>query len=290
MNLLRPLLTIALLFAIAPLALAAVSDFENFPLASNSFNNGNPGGLLPGQTHNGSFSSGGAVFNNVFGIDAMFDFPYWNGWSYSNQTDVTTPGFGNQYSAFTGGGAGGSAKYGIASVTSFDGPTITLPAGIVPVSMQITNTTYAALSMLQGDSFAKKFGDDPQTLAVVETNFPDWFKLTITGRDAAIQPIGAPLEFYLADYRFANDAQDYLVNTWQTVDLTGLAGARTLSFNVTGNDNSQFGLNTPAYFAADNFVTTIPEPGMVALLVVCAGVRFFMRRKKGQGSSKNSPA
>jgi hypothetical protein len=263
---------------------AAIADFENLPLAANSFNNGNPGGLTPGQSHDGSFVSGGATFNNLFAVDPDFGFSYWNGWAYSNQTDTTTAGFGNQYSAFAGSGSGGSANYAIGFM-SIPAPVIQLPLDAVPVSLDITNTTYAALSMLEGDAFAKKFGDDPSTMGLIEANFPDFFKLTIGGRTASGQPAGAPIDVYLADYRFADDGQDFVLDTWQTVDLSGLAGARTLTFALESTDVGQFGLNTPGYFAADNLVTTIvPEPSSLILLVVGGLAASFLVAKLRMGT------
>jgi hypothetical protein len=253
-------------------AKAATADFEDLPLAADSFYNGDPGGLMPGQSHDGSFISGGARFNNLFATDAQFGFSFWNGWSYSNKTDTTTPGFANQYSAFTGGGSGGSAKYGIAFFGA-QPPTIELPAGGSPVSIDITNTTYAALSMLHGDAFAKKFGDDRATMGVVETNFPDFFKLTISGTNTVGQAVGSPVDVYLADYRFAADAEDFVLDTWQTVDLTPLAGAAKLNFAIQSSDVGPFGPNTPLYFAADNLViNAIPEPSSLLLVLAAFSV------------------
>ena len=248
--------------------MAAIADFEDLPLAANSFHNGDPGGLMPGQSHDGSFVSGGATFNNLFVVDPDFGFSFWNGWAYSNQTDTTTAGFGNQYSAFPGGGSGGSANYGIGFMST-PAPVIELPPDAVPVSLDVTNTTYAALSMLMGDAFAKKFGDDSATTAIVETNFPDFFRLTIGGVTSAGQAVGTPIDVYLADYRFPNDAQDFVLDTWQTVDLTGLAGATTLTFALESTDVGPFGMNTPGYFAADNLVmTVVPEPSSILLVLV----------------------
>src|SRR4051812_34751802 len=50
------------------------------------------------------FTSGGALFNNSF-----FGFS-WAGFALSRETDKTTPGFGNQFSAFAGSGASGSLQ------------------------------------------------------------------------------------------------------------------------------------------------------------------------------------
>jgi hypothetical protein len=266
----KSLVVVLMCIAAAP-AYGDIADFENLPLTAGSFYNGDPGGLMPGQSHDGSFISSGAKFNNLFATDAQFGFSFWNGWSYSNTTDTTTPGFANQYSAFAGGGSDGSAKYGIAFFGA-QPPTIELPAGGAPVSIDITNTTYAALSMLMGDAFAKKFGDDRETTGVVETDFPDFFRLTIGGTNSGGQAVGPPIDVYLADYRFTNDANDFVLDTWQTVDLLPLAGAAKLTFAIQSTDVGPFGPNTPLYFAADNLViNAIPEPSGWLLMLVSFG-------------------
>jgi len=271
MNIVARTVATALMCLAAAATHAAIADFENLPLAADSFYNGDPGGLLPGQSHDGSFVTGGAKFNNLYTIDAQFGFSSWDGWSVSNKTDNTTPGFANQYSAFAGGGSGGSAKYGIAFFGA-QPPSIDLPPGGLPVSMDITNTSYAALSMLTGDAFAKKFGDDRATQGVVETNFPDFLKLTIGGENAGGQAVGTPIDVYLADYRFANDTDDFVLDAWQTVDLAPLAGAANLTFTIESSDVGPFGPNTPLYFAADNLViNVIPEPGGLLLALSAFG-------------------
>jgi len=257
---------------------ADVADFEDLPLGADSFFNGDPGGLVPGQSHDGSFDSGGATFNNLFAVDRDFGFSYWNGWAYSNKTDSATPGFGNQYSAYPGAGSGPSPTYGVAFMSS-PAPVIDLPPGAVPVSLDVTNTTYAALSMLNGDAFAKKFGDDPATPTTVETSFPDFFRLTIGGQTAGGQTLGSTVEVYLADYRSANDGDDFVLDTWQTVDLSPLAGATRLTFALESSDFGPFGANTPGYFAADNLVfSAIPEPGGAVLGLTALGCLAVLRR------------
>jgi hypothetical protein len=43
--------------------------------------------------------------------------------------------------------------------------------------------------------------------------------LTIEGLDATGASVGT-VEFYLADYRFSNNALDYILEEWAEVDLT----------------------------------------------------------------------
>jgi hypothetical protein len=60
--------------------------------------------------------------------------------------------------------------------------------------------------------------------------------------------------FYLADFRFEDSTQDYIVDSWQTVDLSSLGAVRYLDFKLESSDVGQYGMNTPAYFALDNLV------------------------------------
>jgi hypothetical protein len=225
-------------------AVAGVSDFEDLGLAPNSFHNNSP------------FASAGAQFNNSF-IDFGGGFTAWEGFAYSSITDNTTPGFGNQYSAIPGHGAGGSPTYGVGFVGFSTAPVITLPAGASPVSIDVTNTTYAYLSMRDGDAFAKKFGG-------ASGNDLDFLLLTITGKDDSNTVVNH-VDFPLADFTFADNTQDYLIHDWTTVNLGTLAGSRTLTFSLTSSDNGQFGMNTPAYFAIDD-VTFAPEPAALPML------------------------
>ena len=128
--------------------------------------------------------------------------------------------------------------------------------------------------MRDGDSFAKKFGGPTG-------NDPDYFRLTILGRDAANNSTGS-VEFYLADYRFANNSLDYIVSQWTTVDLSSLGATTTsLQFALDSTDNDPvFGMNTPAYFAIDDvaFTSVVPEPLVLGpLLVFAAGFRRIRR-------------
>jgi Domain of unknown function (DUF4465) len=253
-NLKVTLLVTSLVIAcsVSPLS-ATVSTFEELPLAAESHWNGSDG--------TGGFQSGSAYFYNNYNQT----YGSWDGWAYSSMTDNTTPGYGNQYSAFTGGGADGSSNYGVSYIPLdwMTGSYDPIPSRIdlvgssngYPVSGAfITNTTYAALAMRNGEFPAKQFGG-------ATSDDPDWFKLIISG----IGSTAAPVEFYLADYRFADNSQDYIVEDWVWVDLSGLGEVTGLEFSVASSDVGDFGINTPTYFAMDE-LTVVPEPISILLL------------------------
>jgi hypothetical protein len=233
----------------------------NLPIDGNPWYDGADGA--------GGFSSGGVHFdNNNFGS-------LWNGFAYSQDTDTTTPGFDNQYSAYPGEGARGSATYAVGFQDFFAGvkPTLTFDSTRSVYGVDVTNTTYAALSMLDGDAFARQFGTPPEP-GPDPGSHPDWFLLTIRGYDALGIETGA-VEFYLADYRFDDDSLDYVIDTWTFVDLRPLGAVREISFEFSGSDVGDFGLNTPAYFALDDLI--VPEPGSGLLLAL--GLLGLARRR-----------
>jgi hypothetical protein len=250
----------------APAARAGMASFEEFAgppysLGAQSYYNGADGA--------GGFDSGGVRFRNNY--DQQYAF--WSGFAASNVVDTTTPGFLNQYAAWPGSGAGGSAFYAVGYFSPFAEsplPSIQLPAGAQPQSVQITNTTYTALALRDGEYSATPFGGP-------DGNSPDWFRLTITGLDANGVPLDAAVHFFLADYRFEDSAQDYIVNAWTTVNLAPLAGARTLQFSLASSDVGPYGINTPTYFALDDLVFT-PEPSAFLALSLIALLRPRMRR------------
>jgi hypothetical protein len=202
--------------------------------------------VIDGDT---TYTNGGLEFSNNYNA-AWGSF---TGWGYSNSIDATTPGYPNQFSAIAQSGENGSAQFGICYTTgntkafTQNGSAITFTGGY------FSNTTYAYLSMLDGDSFAKKFGDSTNAKGAMDgTNGEDWFALTIYGLGIDSTRTGDSVNFYLADYRFSDNSMDYIVNSWEFVDLTGLGAVYGLDFKLNSSDEGNFGMNTPAYFVMDN--------------------------------------
>ena len=232
-----------------------VATFEDQTLAANSANNnaGNAAG----------FTSGGLFFNNSFQLETFGTQTYevWSGWAISNRTETVSESTvassaNNQYASYQydaqpGIGSAKSATYGI----GFSSGYVNLAAGTQPFSMDVANTAYAYLAMVNGNQFATAF------------HAGSFFTLTITGFDgsgATGSFVGTPVNFDLA--RYATDL-DRPVQGWATIPLTSLKGAHSLGFSFTSSDVGRFGINTPTYFAADN-LRVVPEPSSLILIMV----------------------
>ena len=298
---LRWLLVVGIVVFIPHGAAAAIADFEDLALAPESYWNGSDGSA--------GFDSGGATFVNRYN----FLWASWDGFAYSNSTNNTTPGWGNQYSALAGSGYGGSSNYGLAhgysdtldptDVGQLETlPYFDLPDGNAIQGAYVTNTTYTGLSMLNGDAFAVKFGwrdtnqdGDYEDPADIKGDFPDWLLLTAYGTDASGTPLPGKVDFYLADYQFDNDGLDYLLDGWAHVDLSPLAAAERLYFNLTSSDVGSWGMNTPAYFAIDNIGfsdSEVPEPSTFAIFaggaLAVGAFSLFRRRRALRRSTRRS--
>lgn len=203
-------------------------DFEDLNLPLDSYYNG--------DDLEGSFTSHGATFSNNYNPD----WGTWSDFSYSSMRDNTTPDYTNQFSAYPAKGAGESNTYAVNTSTG----TITFPSEVNLISVHITNTTYAYFSMLQGDDFAKKFG---------ENGDKDFFYFYIFGHNTENEKVDS-VRIDLADFTSDEAADHYILDSWTEFDLTPLQGVKYLTFEYFSSDVGEWGINTPTYFALDNLV------------------------------------
>ena len=179
--------------------------------------------------------------DNLFLFDNYFTDYSWGGFIYTNRSDVTTADYTNN-SAITGKARTGKV-YLTANSSSATPAVISFKDGgsYRVKGLYVTNSTYAYLSMKNGDDFAKKFNEG------------DWFKLKINGTDATGNTTKS-IELYLADFR--NGKTDIL-NSWQWVELSGLGTVKSLLFELSSTDNGDWGMNTPSYFCLDDIEAII---------------------------------
>lgn len=261
---------LAMASAVSTLGQTTVADFENLTLPAESYWNGSSGG-------NG-FQSGDAFFPT----DYYTPWAFWQGGSaYSNATDSVTAGFGNLYGVRAGSGFGGSDNF---AVVQNDAVVRLLEGAVSVLGFYVTNGTYAARSMELGDDFGKQFGS-PLNAAGVEdgTNGEDWFLLAISGHKDG-NPTVASVEFYLADFRSANDENDFIVTDWQWVDISILGEVDSINFALSSSDVGDFGMNTPAFFILDNLTTENVEPTAIIAANASTGLQVFPNPSSGKVS------
>lgn len=258
----------ASLASAAPLASALTVDFGDVNLSTPPAQSGFGGVYYNGSDGAGGFSSGGASFGNNYNAD----WDSWDGFAYSTATDTSTVGYTNQYSAYALGGNTGA--YAVAFAGYATPATIAFATDIAPISVDLTNVTYAALDMLDGSAFSKKFGG-------ASGDDSDWFSVTLTSYDAGHAEIGS-VTFYLADFRFADNSLDYVVSDWTNVDLAGLgSGVRSIELSWDSSDVGSFGINTPLYVALDNLAySAIPEPASASALAGAALLGLVALRRR----------
>lgn len=232
-------LLILLLFFFTAAQAQLLVDFEEYDLMEGEFLN---------QVEGDTFFTGNISLVNNYNEN----YDSWLGWAISATTDVTTPGFGNQFSSISGGGANGSSTYAV--TYAFDPTSINLTgdaAGEPVAGIYVNNGTYAYLSMLNGGDPAKRFGGE-------DGNDPDFFLLTIQAELDGVMSEEV-VEFYLADYRFEDNSEDYIVTDWTYINLESLGNADRIWLSLSSSDSGMFGMNTPAYICVDD-ITTAGDP------------------------------
>jgi hypothetical protein len=235
------IICLGLMFSQVNINAQVVSDFESLTLSANSHWDGSDySGTHNAGLFSSTFQNGDGIFPNVF--DTVYGAIYGymsGGFAYSNKMDSTTTGEG--FSSFAYGAVSGS-NYLIGKLKSTVHLTGTTK-GTTLTGMYVTNSTYSAISMRDGDYFGKVFGDSLAASGHSNVNDgtdgKDWFLLTAVGFSGG-NPTTNKVEFYLADYRFSNDALDYIVDEWKWVDLSPLGNVDSVQFFLTSSIFSYF--------------------------------------------------
>ena len=150
------------------------------------------------------------------------DLPFKTGnWWSSSQGNATNAGF------LSGGTlSNGSKSFAVAYCTA----SLQFKDGKARVirSMLVSPTTYLLAVEKLGDGWAKPL-----------TGQGDYLTLHIEADNGSKM-----------DVDLARDGNIQV--SWKRIDLSGLGAVKSLTFTMQGSDSSDYGLNTPAYFAFDN--------------------------------------
>lgn len=105
-----------------------------------------------------------------------------------------------------------------------------------PMSVMVCNSAYTYYTLKNGDAFCKRFTE------------ADWFKVIFIGLKNGME--SGRVEYYLA--RNGN-----ISSTWEQCDLRELGYVDGMYIQMASSDESQWGMNTPAYVCLDNLVVNI---------------------------------
>lgn len=227
----KNLLLTAVLIALFFNALNAQTtiDFESLTVSPEGYYNGSADYTGSGNAETFIYEIEDADFY-VTG-NMYYTYYYWNGFAYSNQTDLTTADETN-YSAYANpaGGATGSSNY--VFVYSYYPDSVMFDNTVNIQNADITNSVWAYKYMTGEDGTGHEYVTG------------DFFILSIIG----INPDGShnesPIAFYLGQ-------NDNIVNNWTNVDLSSLGNVKGLIFSLTSSDDM-----TPYYYCLDNLTYT----------------------------------
>jgi hypothetical protein len=166
--------------------------------------------------------------------------PSWGfggGFTYTNKTDVTTPGYTN-LSAITAKGVNGST-YLTVSLSNPATMTIKNSSLYRFKELYITNSVYAYLAMEQGDGMSQDVLNADGTYTSTPFGADDWFKLTIYNADKS-----ASIDVMLGE-------GTNLLSTWKLIDLSPLGDTDELQFELSSTKSNAYGMTTPNYFCMD---------------------------------------
>ena len=239
-----------------------MSTFDAIPLSSTGFENG--------KDLNGGFWNGHHYYRNSY--DTAWK--VWSGVSISNTKDTITPDFTNEYSSITGGGINGTKNYAVC----YGEGTIIPEKSALFSGFYVTNTTYTYHSLKNGTVFSKKFGGS-------SGNDKDWYRMKIFSfqglkKDSVI--------FYLADFQNNDNSKDYIIKDWSWVDLSNFSITDSLVIKLESSDIGQFGINTPTYFAMDDFNAVTPGSLSMARGLFFDQPEFFSGGTIWNGSNDTS--
>ncbi|MCQ2290688.1 MAG: DUF4465 domain-containing protein [Muribaculaceae bacterium] len=181
---------------------------------------------------------------------------YWDGFTVvkcgdnSKQTDFVT----NQWGNMAGGGidpniqsavvANPNVPYMLAYVPDFMGPGL---AGVefdddntyMAKGVYVNMSAYAYYSCLEGDAMSEGLKEEGAS-----------FKLQAIGK---LGNESKTVEIELAGF---SNGKFHALTDWTWFDMTELGEVEKIYFSLTSTDASQWGMNTPAYFAMDKFTVS----------------------------------
>ena len=234
----RNTLLIFSILLITKLQSQTIVNFENIKLDPDTFWDGS------------DLSSKGILTDEIWFPTNWKSGYLYDGFVISNKKDTTTKDYNNPYSSRSGGGYYGSMNFMTAFNPSYFLLTGTM-AGKTISGAYINTNTYGYYTMLEGNIISTKFGG-------ATGNDPDFFRIIFKGFFQK-NPSKDSVIFYLADFRDADNQNDYIIRDWSWVDLSLLGKVDSVAFYFESSDTGFYGINTPTYFCMDNLTISGQE-------------------------------
>ncbi len=185
-------------------------------------------------TYPNTYVEGALTFNTDYSWTEAYD--YWYGYAISNRTATSyaqlTP---DQYNNNVGKANSGSKFCVVYGDKTID---VSGAKGAVINYMYVTNSAYTTNTIVNGDSYAKKF------------EASDWLTCTVKGTH--VDGTTATVDIKLAQ------GTSY-IKAWEKVNLSALGAVTKLTFSFDGSDKGAYGLNTPTYVCIDDINYTLVE-------------------------------
>jgi hypothetical protein len=173
-------------------------------------------------------------FDNTYGA-------YYSSFTVTNETATTSTGYMEPYRSISGGAYEGS-NFAVVYVDPWNPDTVSFEAQTVK-GFFVNNTPYT-VGAITTNNFAP----------ASQFKLSDYLKLNCIGlkNKAVVNTVTVDLAI---DGKY--------IGEWTYVDLSELGEIDAITFTMEGSDIGDYGLNTPSYFAMDNFGAAKPA-GYVA--------------------------
>lgn len=166
----------------------------------------------------------------------------WTGFAISSHRGVQLPEEDAMYTSSENRGVSGSLKYAVAKFQEPLRIDFEMNDGlVVPRGIFVSNTLWNVNKYQYGNEYFVPLGGE-------SGDTKDWVRIEFTGLDVLGIPVGE-VEYFLADYRFEDNQQDYIVDKWDYVDLSPLGEVHALEIMVY---SSRTDANMPLSCCFDN--------------------------------------
>ncbi|TLX71534.1 DUF4465 domain-containing protein [Labilibacter sediminis] len=213
-----------------------LTDFEDLELENDSF--------WVNNEANTYFTSDSLKFE----INGSYSAESWTGFTYSNMTGSNSEEEYEKYSAYKQSASFDSEIFGVMMqddiqtsliIETIDGE------DHVFKSFAVNNSYYVYDAIKSGNHGSKIFGgEDGTDLDSLVLNIKGYTKNGLQS---------GTIQFYLANYTFGNNRDNYIITDWSTIDLQDLGAINRIELEISSSDVVDGKMMTPGFVCIDEF-------------------------------------